>query len=174
MGAVSRIVGHVQGNSGPASGPVAAYLCHPFRELGGTPLLSELQGIRAWMDNHPGEVVTLFIQDAVSPADTATAIDTAGLRETVYRPATSAGPWPTLGSMIDRGQRLVVLMENDSCGARYPWLLQAFDHVQDTAYAYPTAHSFECVANLGVPDAPCSSSTTGSAGSPACTPTPRK
>ncbi len=167
MGSVSRIVGHVQGNSGPVSGPVAAYLCHTFRELGGTPLLSELQGVRAWMDNHPGEVVTLFIQDAVSPADTAAAIDTASLRETVYRLATSAGPWPTLGSMITGGECLVVLIENDSGGARYPWLLQAFDHVLDTAYAYPTAQSLDCVANRGVPDAPCSSSTTGSAGLPA-------
>ncbi|MGV8965095.1 MAG: hypothetical protein ACOH2F_02340 [Cellulomonas sp.] len=153
LDSASRIVAQIQGSGGPTSGPVAPYLCHTFCELGGTPLLSELQGVRAWMDVNPGEVVTLFIQDAVTPVDTAATIDAAGLGRTVYRPATPDGPWPTLGAMIDNGQRLVVLMENEGGGARYPWLLQGFDHVQDTAYAYPTVKSFDCQPNRGAPDA---------------------
>jgi hypothetical protein len=154
LDSVSRIVTQIQAGGGPPSGPVAPYLCHTFCELGGTPLLSELEGVRAWLDAHPSEVVTLFIQDAVTPADTATAIDAAGLSRAVYRPTASDTAWPTLRTMIDSGQRLVVLMENEGGGTRYPWLLQGFDHVQDTGYDYPTAASFDCAPNRGVPDAP--------------------
>ena len=68
MQAVNRLVQQLQGGS--PSGPVQPYLCHTVCEIGGTPLLTELQGVRAWMDAHPTEVVSIFIQDAVSPADT--------------------------------------------------------------------------------------------------------
>ncbi|RYV50939.1 hypothetical protein [Pengzhenrongella frigida] len=150
---VNRIVSQLQAGGGPPSGPIAPYLCHTFCELGGTPLLSELQGVRAWMATHPTEVVTLFIQDAVTPADTAAAFDAAGLTGAAYVPAAPGAPWPTLRSMVETDRRLVVLMENDGGGAEHPWLLQGFDYVQDTGYEYPTVESFDCALNRGDPDA---------------------
>jgi hypothetical protein len=65
-----------------------------------------------------------------------------------------SAPWPTLGSMVRSGQRLLVLMENQGGGTQHPWLLQGFDYVQDTDYAFPTAADFTCTPNRGTPDSP--------------------
>ncbi len=154
MPSVERLVARVQRSGGDPTGPVAPYLCHTFCEIGATPLLPELEGVRAWMQAHPSEVVTIFVQDGVTPADTAEVFDEAGLTPMTYTPGGVHAPWPTLGEMVDSGRRLVVLMENHAGGRAHPWLLPGFDYVQDTGYAYPTAADFDCRRNRGGAQAP--------------------
>lgn len=134
-------------------GEVRPYLCHAMCELGSTLWLQSLRGIKDWLDAHPREVVTLFVQDEVTPADTARVIEDAGLEPYVYTPAAD-GSWPTLGEMIDAGTRLVVLMENHGGGDRLPWLIQGFDVVQDTPYLFKSPADFTCDPNRGPADAP--------------------
>ncbi len=124
-------------------GPVEPYLCHAICELGATRMEPALAEIRRWMETHPREVVTLFIQDEVSPDDTATVFQRSGLLSLVYT-ATPGKPWPTLRTMIDTNQRLVVLSENTGGGDKYPWLLQGFDWIQDTPYDAMKASDFSC------------------------------
>ncbi len=136
-----------------ATGPVEPYLCHGLCEIGATkwePVMAQLSG---WMATHPREVVTLFIQDTVDPADTNTVFQQAGLLPYVHvqRPGQ---PWPTLGQMIDSGQRLVVLMEHQSGGSTYPYLLDGFHWVQDTPYDNPTLADLSCRPNRGSPTSP--------------------
>jgi hypothetical protein len=133
-------------------GPARPYLCHAMCELGSTSWLRSLRALRTWLDEHPREVVTLFVQDEVTPDDTAALIERAGLLPYVHTP--SADGWPTLGSMIDTGHRLVVLMENRGGGTTYPWLLQGFAEVQDTPYLFKSAAEFSCAPNRGPADAP--------------------
>ena len=128
------------------------YLCHAMCELGSTLWLQSLRDTRAWLDEHPREVVTLFVQDEVTPADTAAVFEAAGLLPYVYTPAAD-GTWPTLGEMIDSGHRLVVLMEFHGGGDRWPWLIQGFDVVQDTPYLFDTPADFSCEPNRGPADA---------------------
>lgn len=133
-------------------GPVEPYLCHALCELGATPWLESLRRMRDWMEAHPNEVVTLFVQDEVSPEDTADLVAQAGLLPFVHTPA--GGGWPTLGEMIASGERLVVLMENHGGGTTYPWLLPGFEEVQDTPYLFRRADEFSCAPNRGPADAP--------------------
>jgi hypothetical protein len=133
-------------------GEVRPYLCHSMCELGSTPWLQNLRDIKAWLDGHPRDVVTLFVQDEVTPADTAGVVEAAGLEPYVYTPATD-GSWPTLGQMIDAGTRLVVLMENRGGGDRWPWLIPGFDVVQDTPFLFKSPADFSCASNRGDPDA---------------------
>lgn len=133
------------------TGEVRPYLCHAMCELGSTSWSRSLGDLKAWLDEHPREVVTLFVQDEVTPADTADVIQRAGLRPYTYTP--DEGGWPTLGEMIDDGTRLVVLLENETGGARYPWLIPGFDHVQDTPYLFDSPDDFSCEENRGDPDA---------------------
>lgn len=112
-----------------------------------------LTDVRWWMQAHPREVVTLFIEDAVSPADTAAVMDQTGLLRYVHTPVADQ-PWPTLEQMIDSGHRLVVLAENRGGGAQHPWLLQGFDWVQDTPYTNPTAADLSCDLDRGAADDP--------------------
>ena len=52
-------------------GPAEPYFCHTVCEIGAEPMAPVMQRLNAWMDAHPREVVVLFIQDTVTPADTA-------------------------------------------------------------------------------------------------------
>ncbi|MEO6881083.1 MAG: hypothetical protein ABI181_09070 [Mycobacteriaceae bacterium] len=135
------------------TGPPVPYLCHGLCETGSTPLEPVLRDVGAWMRIHPREVVTLFIEDSVTPEDTAAVFDQAGLLPLVHTPVPGQ-PWPTLGSMIGSGHRLVVLSERKGGGALHPWLQQGFDVVQDTPYTNPTPADLVCTLNRGAASDP--------------------
>jgi hypothetical protein len=125
------------------TGPVEPYLCHGLCELGSTPLLPALQGVAAWLASHPREVVTFIIEDSISPAETERAFASAGLL-TYTHVQLPGQPWPTLGEMIEANQRLVVFSQRQAGGVDAPWLMQAFDWIQDTPYANPNQASLSC------------------------------
>ena len=128
------------------------YLCHALCALGSTQWLPVMKDVRAWLAAHPREVVTVFVQDMVSPADTAEVFGKAGLLPYVYTPGTD-GRWPTLGQMIESGQRLVVLMENHGGGTTYPWLLPASSGYRTRRSSSGGPGQFACRANRGSPNA---------------------
>jgi hypothetical protein len=103
------------------------------------------------LEENPDEVITLIIRDAISPAETAEAFGAAGLGAHL-NDHESGSPWPTLGELIDGGQRLVVFVENE--GSPPGWYHQAFDEMQDTPYQFPQPEDFTCTLNRGDPDAP--------------------
>lgn len=133
-------------------GPEKPYMCHTLCELGATELEPELAALKDWMDAHPREVVTVFIQDTVTPQDTAAVFEQAGLADMAYVHEPGQ-PWPTLGEMIGSGKRLLVLMENEGGGAQIPYLHQGFDVVADTGYTYASVDDFDCAPNRGPKDA---------------------
>lgn len=138
-------------------GPRGAYLCHALCEVGSTKWRPSLEALRTWLDANPREVVTIIVQDETGPGDTAAVIEAAGLLPDLYT-ATPGEEWPTLGQMIESGERLVVLMENRGGGAAHPWLLQGFDWIQDTPFLFRTPALLEgtdnCARNRGRVDAP--------------------
>jgi hypothetical protein len=135
------------------TGPRTPYLCHSLCELGAVRWDTEMTAVQEWLAVHPREVVTFFVQDEVSPADTEAVFRTAGLLPYVHTQR-EGRPWPTLGQMIDSGRRVVVLMENHGGGTAYPWLLQGFDWVQDTPYENPTVADLSCRLERGSADDP--------------------
>ncbi len=86
------------------------FLCHNDCALGAIPLLDALRAIREFLDDNPDEVVTLIVQDAITPAETADAFTRAGLDPFLHE-HTLGTPWASLGELIDRGERLVVFAE---------------------------------------------------------------
>lgn len=134
------------------TGPVEPYLCHALCELGSTAFEPVMADVATWMRAHPREVITLFIQDELSPAVTAKVLEEAGLLSMVLTPV-AGQPWPTLGEMLDSGRRLVVLAENRGGGTTYPWLLQGFDVVQDTPFNGKKVSDFSCERLRGPADA---------------------
>ncbi|WP_300681913.1 hypothetical protein [Nocardioides sp.] len=133
-------------------GEVKPYLCHALCELGSTEWIPLMQQVRSWMETHPREVVTFFIQDEVSPTDTATVFDKAGLLPYVYTPE-AGRPWPTLEQMIDSGRRIVVLHEHH-VDSRVPWILDGEVWSQDTPYDFRKASQFSCARFRGPANAP--------------------
>jgi hypothetical protein len=141
--AAMRIRARMQG---PATGPRAPYLCHGFCELGATPLVAMLEGVRQFLVAHPGEVLAFVIEDYVTPADVAAAFRESGLERFVYRGAPKP-PWPTLRDLIDSDERILVLGENDTEGVA--WYHPAFEVAQETPFKFVAPQEFSCQPNRG-------------------------
>jgi hypothetical protein len=136
------------------------YLCHSFCELGGTPLAEALDEIHAFLVTHPDEVLVVINQDYVRPADFVAAVKDAGLDELAYRGPTT-GAWPTLREMIDSGQRILFMAENEAGAA--PWYHPVYDTItEETPYHFsrtaqltePAALPASCAPNRGPAGAP--------------------
>jgi hypothetical protein len=136
------------------------YLCHTFCELGAVSLSSALNGLHTYLVENPGAVVIVINQDeGVAPADIERAFDQAGLLDLVYRGP--FGPFPTLREMIDSGQRLVVMAENDA--DHIAWYPLAYSHaLQETPFRFSKAEELtepaqqveSCRSNRGPASAP--------------------
>lgn len=93
-------------------------LCHTscFLEDAGT-LQSYLETLKSWLDANPNEVLTLLLTngDSVDISEFGDTFSAAGVDSYAFVP-TSAGEtlgisdWPTLGSIISGGKRLVVFL----------------------------------------------------------------
>jgi hypothetical protein len=126
------------------------FACHSFCELGATPIGDLLGQLRDFLATHPHEVVVLVNQDAVAPADFATAMEDAGLLDFVYRGSVD-GPWPTLREMIESGGRLVVFAERDA--GDLPWYHVAYESaLQETPFTFTKVRELTDPARL---DATC-------------------
>jgi putative membrane protein len=82
--------------------------------------------------------------------ETADAFSRAGLDPYVHE-HTRGTPWPSLGELIDRGERLVVFAEVE--GPPPGWYHQAFENIRETPYRFEEPADFTCAPNRGDPDA---------------------
>lgn len=151
--AAERLAGRLGGS---AKGTPGLYMCHTVCELGATPLVGGLEQLRTFLEDFPNEVVMVFIQDAISPEDTASTFSQAGLGPYLYTHDRDS-PWPTLRQMISSGRRLMVMAEDITTGGP-TWYHQGFELVQETPYEFKTVSELEaptsCAANRGTPDSP--------------------
>ena len=124
------------------------FVCHGLCTLGFDPLEEILTTVHAFMVDNPREVITLLIQDEISPEDTEAAFENSGLIEFIYRH--DGGAWPTLGDMIASGERLVVMAENE--GPPPDWYLNMWEQVEETPYLFKTPGEMTCDVNRGGDD----------------------
>lgn len=134
-----------------AAGRPGTFLCHNHCAFGAIEASVGLGEVRGFLDDNPGEVVTLIIQDVISPEDTVTAMDDAGLTPYLYPHDHGGGAWPTLGELIDRGTRLVVFAED--AGPPPDWYANAFEAMQETPFLVIEQDRFTCDHSRGDPDA---------------------
>ena len=132
--------------AGERAGQREIFLCHGFCELGAVTLASALKDLRSFLVSHPDAIVEIINQDeGVTPPDIERAFEQAGLLDLVYRGP--LGPFPTLRAMIDSGQRLVVMAENDA--GTIPWYHLAYEHaLQETPFRFTRASQLTDPANL--------------------------
>lgn len=126
------------------------YLCHGYCELGATPLADTLAVYRGFLDAHPGEVLHLVLQDAISAEETAGAFAAAGLDGRAW--AWDGGALPTLGELVAADTRLVVSAE--VAGPPPDWYHHAWDLYGDTPYDFDSVDAFTCDPNRGDPSNP--------------------
>ncbi|OEV10868.1 hypothetical protein AN218_15590, partial [Streptomyces nanshensis] len=125
-----KVAGFID-RSGPAR--PGLWLCHAVCRGGALPLVGTLREIRSWMDQHPGEVVTLIVQSGISGEQTAAAFRKAGLEDLLFTPDRDPGaPWPELGEMVEENKRLVVFSEGS--GGPASWFRGFYRYGMETPY----------------------------------------
>jgi hypothetical protein len=93
-------------------------MCHTSCDLEDAGTVEDyLQEVKAWMDLNPRDMVTLLLTNPDNvPMSTFDGIfKTVGLDQFAFKPASSPNPlgmqdWPTLGDMLNSGQRLVAFI----------------------------------------------------------------
>ena len=121
------------------------YVTHNFELmglLGSEPLLHVLTAVRVFLEQNPGEVVTLFAESAVPPAAIAATFAEAGLLPYLYVHDRTQG-FPTLGEMIRRNTRLVVFNDSQE-PTRPPWQHYLWELIVDTDYNITDISQFSC------------------------------
>jgi hypothetical protein len=133
-------------------GKTGTYFCHIVCELGSIGMVKTLDWFRDFLQSHPDEFLVLFIEDKVSPTDTATAFEKSGILPYAYihKPGEA---FPTLRELIESDKRLLVMAEVDSGGGAIPWYHQGFELAMETPYTFHSADELEspasCVKNRG-------------------------
>jgi hypothetical protein len=126
-------------------------LCHTSCLLynGGT-LQNYLTIVKTWLDANPNEVLSLLIVNIndLGPSAFGDVFSAVGLVTLSFEPATSvveAANWPTLGSMIDAGTRLVTFLDNGADITVVPYLLDEFTNIWESPFDVTT--TFDCSIN---------------------------
>ncbi|KAG8881926.1 hypothetical protein FRB97_008884 [Tulasnella sp. 331] len=104
-------------------------LCHTSCLLyDGGSLSNYLTKVKAFLDANPNEVVTLLLvnSDDQPPSSFASVYQSVGIDTYAWSPpAATIDPtaWPTLGSLIDSGKRLVTFMDNSADFTSVPYII---------------------------------------------------
>jgi hypothetical protein len=128
------------------------YMCHSNCETGAVAFGKGLDEIKRFLVSHPDDVLMLTLHDFTSPADTAAAIEAAGLGDRVAT-LQPGQPLPTLRTLIDSGRNLLVFAERGDPGGP-PWYHSMYDWFQETQFSFANKNQFNCKPNRGKPDAP--------------------
>ncbi len=123
------------------------YLCHGPCSLGRRLLSDGLCDITRFLDERPGEVVTIIFESYVTAADIERSFTESGLIERVH-PHVMGERWPTLRELIARDQRVVVFTDREG-GAR-PWYLNVWAYAWETPFSARTPAELDtCAMNRG-------------------------
>ncbi len=144
-----RLAGRV--GIGALHGTPEPYLCHTLCELGAEPLDQELKVIEQFLSQHPNQVLMVIVEGYVPPSTIEQAFERTGLLRYVATLDRHA-PLPTLGTLISRGQRLVVFAEDD--GGSPSWYMPAFSFIQDTPLGARLPNQLSCARFRGEADSP--------------------
>jgi hypothetical protein len=129
--------------------PSVIVLCHGPCFLGSTPHLEVLGQIVEFLNQNPGEVLTLIYEDHVDAADLALDFEATGAVDLVYTHVPGQ-PWPTLRAMVEADTRLVVTAENQ--GPPPDWYQNVWDVAWDTPYGPQDPADLSCDLNRGSSD----------------------
>ena len=148
--AAERLAGRL--GAGDTSGERGVWLCHTVCELGATRMEDSLREIVAFLEDNRGEVVILFIEPYVPPAEIEKVFKRSGLDRYVVALRRDE-PLPTLGALVRRSKRVIVLTEKDADGT-IPWYLDGFSFVQDTPLGATKVNQLSCKLERGDADSP--------------------
>ncbi|KKF93357.1 PI-PLC X domain-containing protein [Ceratocystis platani] len=135
-----------------ATGQREPHFCHTSCDiLDAGPISIWLSEVRAWIDAHPYDVVTILLGNGnySHPDLFAQYIENSGITRYAYMPPLfpmKRNDWPTLGQMIAADKRVVMFLDYQADQSKYPWLLQQFSQMWETPFD-PEDQSFPCTVD---------------------------
>jgi hypothetical protein len=143
----------VQSETQKPNASSAIRLCHTSCDLldVGT-LESYLATVRGWLDSNPYEVIAIMMgnnngQSNRNPVtDYIAPFEDSDMMKYVWTPPSASlnvTDWPTLGEMILKNKRVVVMLDYGTNQTEVPWILSEFDYQWETPFS-PTDPSFPC------------------------------
>jgi hypothetical protein len=148
--AAERLAGRL--GAGDTGGKREVWLCHTTCELGATSMVGTLEVYRKFLEANRGEVIILFIEPYVPPAEIEKAFKSAGLDRYVATLQRNE-PLPTLGALVRSNRRVIVFTEKDADGT-VPWYLDGFSFVQDTPLKATKVKQLSCKRYRGETSSP--------------------
>ncbi|KAF7354200.1 PLC-like phosphodiesterase [Mycena venus] len=127
------------------------HFCHTSCALfDGGSVQDYLTNVKTFLDANPNEVLTLLFTNPEGASVSTVwkpAFDAAGISDLAFVPPSlpvKQGDWPTLGTMIDSGKRVVVFLDAGADGAdAVPFILPEFQMIWETPFSVTNA-SFPC------------------------------
>lgn len=119
---------------------------HAIEAMGSQNLVDVLKEVNDFMVTNPKSVVSIIFQNEGSNAQLQKAIDSSGLSAMTYTHNTAN--WPTLQTMIDSNQRLVLFAEFSKLPS-ISYLHYAWSMIFDTKYSYQNTSQFDTDVNRG-------------------------
>eukprot|EP00759_Apiculatamorpha_spiralis_P000792 PhF_6_TR10352/c3_g1_i1/m.16009 len=144
-------------NDTNSNGVTQPYLCHGVCSLGRTRLLDSFLKIEEFLRLNKTEVLIIHIEQYSNTQDIVKDMTAANLVKYVWKPtstpASSTWVWPTLQSLIDTNQRLLVFTDvtkTNKISFNTPsWYLYQWDFFFETNYAITKKEEFTCRVNRG-------------------------
>lgn len=128
-----------------ANGVALTY--HATALLGQEKLVDVLKEIKDFLLANKKEIVTIIFQNDGSNVQLEKAIDSIGLNTMTFI-HNNGDAWPTLQTMVDNNQRLVLFVENNKL-PRANYLMYAWATTFDTKYTYKNVSEFDSDINRG-------------------------
>ncbi|KAI6007145.1 PLC-like phosphodiesterase [Pisolithus albus] len=126
-------------------------LCHTSCLLyDGGPFSTYLETVKSWLDANPNEVLSILVvnSDGFPPTAYDSLYKSVGLDTVSYAPQSASMPasqWPTLGTLIDSGTRLITFMDANANFTSVPYIISEFTNIWETPYDVST--TFDCSVN---------------------------
>ena len=116
-------------------------LCHGDCMFGSKKLSDSLEEIASFLDRNPRNVITLILENYITPADTAAAMQEAGLLSRLHAQPLGQ-PWPTLEEMIDGGATMVVFADHQQEAPA--WYHEQDQYAWETPWHNRSLEDFSC------------------------------
>ncbi|MDB5229155.1 MAG: putative integral rane protein [Bacteroidota bacterium] len=127
-----------------ANGVALTY--HASSALGSSKLVDVMQEIKDYLNENTNAIISIIYQNEGGNAQLEKAIDSIGLDKMTF--IYHGGTWPTLQTMVDSNQRLVLFVEQNKL-PRAAYLMYAWANIFDTGYTWHTVGEFNCDVNRG-------------------------
>ena len=124
-------------------------LCHGTCLGGSIDFENVMDTYYEFLNENPHEVIVFIFETHIAPERFGDAFENHPLGQLAY-PTSSSAPWPTLNTLIDNNQRLI--MFSDTVENAPPYILDMWTHAVDVHYQAQTQEDFSCDWFRGDPE----------------------